>query len=704
MLPDLMVKLKYKADTGGACRGVAVMAMQAVQAKDLKSFDDRYKHLFFIYLKLKCSAENLAAKIVEIENKRVNSIRKYRNILLDALIKESSNNPAFDKDMLEKARANDNKDEKAQANADETFYALINIHKDNVHVKRFLMLRENINSILSGEEKQTALEENEKLKDEEKFDDINKHLLDARAFLEGVAIYYSPKSYPGLYETKSGRPTSQLDSELVFVRGMPQKLLNVKTEPPSGKVTAIHERALVKEVKMPISGIYDLDHLTQYLEFLRTNAPDIDPPCSFIFSSPDHSLTLTPTKEGWIVIDPKSEIELCVETKGDEISARNILQSFSSISNGITTFMTEIFCNEEHFSKVEKYAEEVRAKNLEIVKSMDDYSTLTDSNNASWLHTATQCGDIDTVNHLLEKNVDPNKKTKKGLSPLFMAINYDRTTIMNSLLDHKADPDDKEALIVASSREDHEIFKTLIERNRAGIMKVFEGNEEFKRALTLDFKAALESDHLEDLKSFFRISKADPNIKIDGVSALSLALARGEDYLEIMFEHGANPNIKSDDGTTTLYQAVRYQPHIVKLLLEHKANPYLVNDEGYTPLDHAIKLDRTKNIKILFFNHVSDVCEKLPGNPQLAAILEEVKGYSDKASRYDFQIKKEIRKIADDVLIALRKFSSPQSLSLFEDGSNIAKQVNQLRETAQAILVAVKDPDEKLSNKNTPPR
>jgi ankyrin repeat protein len=54
----------------------------------------------------------------------------------------------------------------------------------------------------------------------------------------------------------------------------------------------------------------------------------------------------------------------------------------------------------------------------------------------------------------------------------------------------------------------------------------------------------------------------------------------------LLIAHGADPNSRTVNGSTALHQASKFgRIEIVRLLIEHGANVEVKNDEGETPLD-----------------------------------------------------------------------------------------------------------------------
>ena len=69
-------------------------------------------------------------------------------------------------------------------------------------------------------------------------------------------------------------------------------------------------------------------------------------------------------------------------------------------------------------------------------------------------------------------------------------------------------------------------------------------------------------------------------------------VARGgrEDVVELLLQHGANPNLADPVGNTALHHAAQEDRRVIlRLLLQNKGNPNQKNNEGATPLHTAIQ-------------------------------------------------------------------------------------------------------------------
>jgi uncharacterized protein len=76
-----------------------------------------------------------------------------------------------------------------------------------------------------------------------------------------------------------------------------------------------------------------------------------------------------------------------------------------------------------------------------------------------------------------------------------------------------------------------------------------------------------------------------------GEGALHIVVRRGDlTYLRYFLQHGADPNLRDNKGTTPLLLAVTLgQTDAIPLLLTAHANVNLANDSGETPLIRAVE-------------------------------------------------------------------------------------------------------------------
>jgi ankyrin repeat protein len=159
------------------------------------------------------------------------------------------------------------------------------------------------------------------------------------------------------------------------------------------------------------------------------------------------------------------------------------------------------------------------------------------------LHKAARNGCIDTVNDLLKAGANPNALDQERFPPLYWALIYGHTDVMNILLENKADP---EAL--------------------GG------GMSALQLVSTLDgfgFDVHAVVDVLLE-------HKANPNVSDEsGTTPLHEAAARGDTETAFrLLVAGAFPNACDNKGRTALHRAAsKGHDEIVQLLLDAEANP-----------------------------------------------------------------------------------------------------------------------------------
>ena len=81
-------------------------------------------------------------------------------------------------------------------------------------------------------------------------------------------------------------------------------------------------------------------------------------------------------------------------------------------------------------------------------------------------------------------------------------------------------------------------------------------------------------------------------------------------FVHILLENGADPNIKSNDGSSALIYACQesyFMIHddnydVVKALLEKGADPHLENNEGFTALDYARSNNWTEIVNMIEYH------------------------------------------------------------------------------------------------------
>ena len=208
---------------------------------------------------------------------------------------------------------------------------------------------------------------------------------------------------------------------------------------------------------------------------------------------------------------------------------------------------------------------------------------------ATPLYIACQLGNTEAVRLLLQYQADPNiPSTDDKKTPLMVACSNKHTEVVKLLLAHKAtdvealDGDQDTALRYANDRNSTEVARLLLETAHAN-PNVYGKN---------DWSCLLVSccDGYLDNVALLLEHKADPYHRVKGgKTCLMLAGQNGHVEIVRLLLNSKRVDVKrlinqqTEEGWTTL--ALSYtNPKIVELLLEHGADPNLPTNDGWTPL------------------------------------------------------------------------------------------------------------------------
>jgi ankyrin repeat protein len=210
-----------------------------------------------------------------------------------------------------------------------------------------------------------------------------------------------------------------------------------------------------------------------------------------------------------------------------------------------------------------------------------------------------------------------------GSTPLIGATKYNNPEAVKLLLEHNANPNHQNqsgisALMLASEQGFYECVKNLCDGG-ANVELAPSG----KTALSMNLSGqtplfcAAKEGHLEIVK-YLLDRNANPNATNHyGVSVLWIPCQRGlTSIVEILLERNANPEIapsgpeaeeRSISGWTPLYAAIKSRQYpVVKLLLNKGANPNAVTSLGSTPFLLASEIGDLEVIKC-FVEHGADL-------------------------------------------------------------------------------------------------
>ena len=232
------------------------------------------------------------------------------------------------------------------------------------------------------------------------------------------------------------------------------------------------------------------------------------------------------------------------------------------------------------------------------------------------LYVAVEKGYTAVVEVLLKHSTKPNIPNNQKVTPLQIAIEKGQTAITQLLLDHGADPNlpnikANTPLHFAICRGNPETVEKLIAHGanphalndqgytpkdylefvedpekKAAIERILEQAETIRNRKICTAAAEGRIDIVTALLHCGVSPKAEDK---NGDTTLHLAAAEGHPaVVEVLLEHGANPNTKTQSGgNTALHLAIiEEHPTVVEILLERSADPHVLNKKGLTPKDY----------------------------------------------------------------------------------------------------------------------
>jgi quinoprotein dehydrogenase-associated probable ABC transporter substrate-binding protein len=215
------------------------------------------------------------------------------------------------------------------------------------------------------------------------------------------------------------------------------------------------------------------------------------------------------------------------------------------------------------------------------------------------LHNATIARDSTRIEYLLNRGAKVDARDTEQQTPLIVAAKGGDLSIMNGLLEYKANPNAQDddgwsAAMHAVRSNEPKVFR-LLGKHKANFNLL---NKEGLTALAMavfDNKANAAVAMLDN--------NADPDLAMGAAkyNALMIAVKKGNlQMAQTLLQYKANPNAKNAGGVTPLMiAAFSNEDMIVSLLLKAGANPALKDDHGKTALILAKENDAKKAIAIL---------------------------------------------------------------------------------------------------------
>jgi ankyrin repeat protein len=209
----------------------------------------------------------------------------------------------------------------------------------------------------------------------------------------------------------------------------------------------------------------------------------------------------------------------------------------------------------------------------------------TDDMQVTPLMVAASRGNVEFVDLLLAHHASANAKCKyNGITPLFLAAQYDRFEVAKRLLDAGADVD------------------AATDSGRTPLFMAAEAGYSDLVQLFLDHRA-----------------KVDQKLET-GETALLAASANGnKDIVKMLLTAGADARASGPRGTCLTYAAQVASVDCVKLLLEHGADPNKKAERGSTPLMTAAGINSPEALEIVRLLVAAGADPKLRAAPGLLA-------------------------------------------------------------------------------------
>lgn len=240
---------------------------------------------------------------------------------------------------------------------------------------------------------------------------------------------------------------------------------------------------------------------------------------------------------------------------------------------------------------------------------------ITDDNRTE-LHHAVLCDDVYKVNQLLDGGANPNHQDIDGLTPLHLACQDGRQTLVLILLARGGD-----GSVIDSSRRSplHYAVQSGLTKIVQGLLEYdlyLEGKDRFgqtvlhvaalkelSQTLNTILSRAKKRGTDEDLARFIDTQNRDKQ------TALHLSAERGYcDCVKILLKYKASVNVSDQEGKTALHLCCRSAPEIfteiqativVSNLVTAGASVSARDEDGMTPLHHAAISGRLDTARVL---------------------------------------------------------------------------------------------------------
>ena len=232
-----------------------------------------------------------------------------------------------------------------------------------------------------------------------------------------------------------------------------------------------------------------------------------------------------------------------------------------------------------------------------LVKAGADIKT-TDREGSNLLHNATANNHLKLVKYLVEElKFDVNSTDNLQMTPLMFASEKGNYELLNYLIDKGADinaatPNKTNVLMLSAYGGNLDVVKRLLDLG----LDINERNDYGAAVITY----AAYRGHL-DIVEYLIEQGADYHIfSHSGESPLSWAIvARRFEVADFLLEKGMDINMVNERGQTPIFAAYKSFPESVEYMINKGANVTIADSTGLTPIHQASRLGRPETVQLL---------------------------------------------------------------------------------------------------------
>ncbi|MBS0627285.1 MAG: ankyrin repeat domain-containing protein, partial [Verrucomicrobia bacterium] len=426
--------------------------------------------------------------------------------------------------------------------------------------------------------------------------------IDLLAFFDGVQLYQDAADYFEFFE-QDKKPIISSQNHLDYIKEVSSLTASLKIEAQGG---------LVEITKF--SGIYDTKELIECFEELKKTLEENaeKKPVILQLSSINHAISVgyDVSEKSWIFFDIN---HISSQKIPDTASlAEHIFSSFVCEKNvAMITKAYSTNCSLESSQEtINTWQDSYSFKKIHTItpEKINLVSKTFGAPDISWIHIASDSGDLANVIRLLNAGADANTVNSDGTTPLTTASYNGHIDVVKSLIEAKAninqsDPAGQTALYISVFKGHTEITKALLQ---AGA----DVNKPTLRGLTPLIIASYKG-HIEVVKSLLEANANINQSDAVGQTPLFFSVFNGHtEITKVLLQAGADVNKSTLEGITPLIAAsLNGDIETVKALLKAGADLDISNDKGETALTKAASQGNFTILKMLLELKIKKIFE-----------------------------------------------------------------------------------------------